>query len=238
MMSTVIKANEAGPILPRLSTVDLADHLAEASAVVEAAQRRAAQIIADAKRKAEHALTAAQETGYNSGLDRGLAEGAHQGHRDAHQESLSRFAQQHANIVSAMQQALQALERMKEDLMITARKDLLDFAVLLATKLTFKIGRLYPESALENLRRALRLVESKTDLTIRMHPDDVAAAQEFAASLLRQAEASRAATIVADESVSPGGCRVETGCTRVDATLETQVDELVSLLLCGKQSNA
>ncbi len=51
-MSTVIKAGRGGPILQRLSTVDLADHLAEAEAVIAEAKRRAAQIVVTAERDA------------------------------------------------------------------------------------------------------------------------------------------------------------------------------------------
>ncbi|MGB2987052.1 MAG: FliH/SctL family protein [Phycisphaerae bacterium] len=237
-MSTVIRAQEAGRILGRLSTVDLADHLAEARAVVEAAQRRAAQIIAEAEARMDRVLADAEESGYQAGYEHGYAEGKEQGHQAAHEESIKRFEQEHANIVAAMQNAVAEIDALKEDLMIAAQRDQLDFAVLVARKLTFAIGRLHPESAVENLRRALRLVESKTDLTIRVHPNDIASLDMFADSVLKQAEASRVVNVVADDSLAPGGCKVETERNRVDATLETQVDEIVSLLLSGKPSNA
>jgi len=236
-MSTVIKANETGTILRRLSTVDLADHLGEARTLVEAAQRRAAQIVAEAQRRKDEAFSQAEETGYRAGYERGLAEGRSKGHEDAHAESLGRFEQQNASVVSAMQRALTAIEVLKEDLMVAARQDLLDFAVRLAGKLTFANGRLNRESAIENLGRALRMVESRTDLTIRLHPEDVAAAGEFARSVVQQADASRVVSIVEDASIAPGGCHVQAGPTQVDATLETQVNELVSLLLCGRPSD-
>lgn len=237
-MPTVIKAKETGPILKRLSTVDLADHLAEARAVVEEARRRAAQITADARIQAEHKLEGARKTGYDSGYERGHAEGTEAGHQAAHDESIQRFDQQHADIVAAMRGAVTQIDAVKEDLMIAAERDVLDFAVSLATRLTFEIGRSHCESVVENLKRALRLVASKTDLTIRVHPDDLAAMETFAAGSLEQVDASRVVNIVVDDSVSRGGCKVESDRTRVDATLETQVDEMVSLLVGRGASDA
>ncbi len=230
-MSTVIKARATGPILKRLSTVDLADHLAEARAVVEEAKRRAAQIKADAKIQAAHVLEEAKKAGYASGYECGHGEGTEAGHRAAHDESIQHFDQQHADIVAGMCGAVAQIDALKEDLMIAAERDVLDFAVSLATRLTFEIGRSYHESVVENLKRALRLVGSQTDLTIRVHSGDLEAMETFAASVFKQVDSARAVNIVTDDSVGRGGCTVESDRTRVDATLETQVDEMVSLLL-------
>ena len=91
---------------------------------------------------------------------------------------------------------------------------------------------------LENLERALRLVGSRTNLTVRVHPDDIASVKKFAGSALAHVEASQAVKIVADDTMAPGGCRVESDRATIDATLETQVGELVSLLLGGNTNNA
>lgn len=230
-MPTVIKAKETGPILKRLSTVDLADHLAEARAVVEEAKRRAEQIKADAKVQAGQVLEEARKAGYDSGYKCGHVDGTEAGHRAAHDESIQQFNQEHADIVADMGRVVAHIDSVKEDLAIAAEKDVLDFAVLLATKLTFEIGRSHHESVVENLERALRLVGSKTDLTIRVHSGDLAAMETFAASVLKQVDAARAVNIVADDSVGRGGCLVESDRTCVDATLETQVNEMVSLLV-------
>ncbi len=237
-MSTVIKARASGPILKRLSTVDLADHLAEARAVVEAAQRRAAQIIAEAEVQAESVLEEARESGHDAGYKQGYAEGTSAGHQTARDESIKQFKQEHGNIVADFQRAISEIDSMKQDLQIQAEKGLLDFAVLVATKLTFMIGRIHRESAVENVKRAIRLVGSKSDVTIRIHSRDISAMEMFADSAIRRADASRVVSIVTDDSIAPGGCKVESGCTNVDATLETQVDEIVSLLIGGEADNA
>ena len=230
---TVIKAGQAGPILERLSTVDLADHLDEARTVVERAKRRAAGIIAQARGERESVLEEARRSGHQTGYQQGHREGTEAGHRAAHLESIERFNTEHAHIVDDLQRATVEIDRMKEDLQITAQQNLLDFAVRVARKLTFAIGKLHRESASANFTRALGLVASKTDLTIRVHPDDIDSMKTFAESVLTRADESAAMKLISDDCVAPGGCTVTTDRTSVDATLDTQIDQMVSLLLGG-----
>jgi flagellar assembly protein FliH len=230
-MSTIIKAGQSGPLLKRLRTVDLADHLAEAKAVIAEAKRHAARIVLDAQRQSEQTLAEAKESGHRAGYESGYAEGTKAGNDSAYKDSIEQFNQRHVDVVAAMQKAVSDIDEMKEDLRISAQKDLLDFAVATASKLTFAIGQLHRESAQANLRRALDLVDSKTDLVIQVNPRDVASIETFADSVSKVVGASRALTIVEDDSIAPGGCKVERWLTEIDATLETQVSEMVSLLV-------
>lgn len=237
-MPTVIKACETGPLLRRLTNVDLVDHLAEARSVIVEATRRASQIISGAEAEAARVLAAARQGGYEAGHRAGYTEGVEAGHQAAHKESIQRFERQQGQLVAGMQAAIEGVDEIKEGLRIAGERDLLEFAIQVATKLTFAIGEIHRESAVENLKRAIRMVGRQTDVTIRVHPDDLAAMDMFARDVLTQANASRAVELVADESLAPGGCRVDSGCTFIDATLETQVAEIVSLLLGGKAGDA
>jgi flagellar assembly protein FliH len=230
-MPTIIKAGHTGPILKHLTTVDLADHLAEADAVLERARRQASRIASDARRDAERGREEAGKRGYEAGYKQGYEEGTAAGREAAFSESVERFNRQQADIVAAMQQAVEQYTGMKEKIRIAAERDMVDFAVRMASRLTYEIGRLHREAAIESVARALRLVGSKTDLTIRVHPDDAEAIRAFAPSVLEQVELAGSVEIVEDNSFSPGGCRVSSASTDLDATLETQVGEMVALLL-------
>lgn len=234
-MSTVIKVGQTGPILQRLSTVDLADHLAEAEAFIAEAQRRASQIAVIADRDAERLRTTARQMGYREGFDKGYKEGTDRGREAAWDAATRKFDAQHSDIVVVMESAIAEIDSLKGDLVIQAEQHLLAFAVRLAQALTYAIGRLDRESAKANLDRSLRLVDSKTNLVVHAHPDDVSTLGTFAASVLEKAEKSRSLKIVPDEKMAPGGCRVEYGRFEVDATLDTQVEEMVTLLLGSRQ---
>ncbi len=237
-MSSVIKAGASGPILKRLSTVDLADHLSEARVVVESAKGRGADIVAEAEARADELLERSKKSGHEAGHRLGHEGGMEAGRRAAFDEACERFQREHATIVADLGRAIHEIDDTKEQLQIEAERNLLEFAVRIATRLTFAVGRFHRGAARENLTRAIRLVQSKTDLTIRVHPSDLDSIRTFAGSVLQEVDDSQAVTIEPDEAMAPGGCKVESEPTRVDATLETQVDEIVSLLLGAPASDA
>lgn len=236
VVSTVIKAGQAGTIIPRLSTVDLADHLEEARAVVEAAERKARQMITDAKEESRRMFVDARRSGQERGYAVGYEGGQRAGYDAAHQESTQKFDRQHGAIVEDMKRAIGKINEIEVDLRIDSERDLLEFAVQFAGKMTYAIGGLDGKAVKENFQRAVRYVRSKRDLTVRLHPQDESAFHEFAPEVMAHFDDSVNFRLKTDGSIAPGGCVVEADGTIVDATLETQMDEMVALLL-GKGSN-
>lgn len=230
-MSTLIRAGEAGQLLQRLSTVDLADHLREAHTFMDESKRRAQQIVAQAEARAAEVLKEANRVGHAAGFSEGRDEGFKAGRQAAFDEAMQRFEKEQSDVVESMKRSISDVDGLKRDLLIAAERDLLEFAVAVASKLTFSVGRLHRESAVENLKRALRQVAAKTNLTIYAHTNDIESLKKFASSVIPFVEGAQAFRIEADPALAPGGCRVENDRTKIDATLETQVDELVSVLL-------
>ena len=230
-MSVVIKAGQAGKILPRLSTVDLADHLREARAVVEAARQRASNMIDDAQTESKPLWEKAKKEGYQSGYDHGRREGSKAGHTEAFDKATQRFNREQASMVEAIEIATRAIKELKHDLEVRARQDLLEFAMACAAKLTFQIGTLDRKAAQANLDRALALVSNKTNVRIRVNPADLESIKTYAPSILIPGDEGNSVVIEADDAIHPGGCLVASQETEVDATLQTQLDQLVTLLL-------
>lgn len=230
-MSTVIKAGGDAKVLGGLSTLDLADHADEARRIIREGRRRAAQILTDARRERDRLLSEIRKTAYEAGYKDGYQQGATAGRETAYNDAMQRFTDANAQVTSDLIRVVDEVDGTKQDLRIAAERELLEFALRLTAKLTFALGRARHESATSNLQRALELVQAKTDLVVRAHPDDVEALASFAESARARLEESHAMRVVPDDSIAPGGCVVRTEATEVDARLETQVDELVSLLL-------
>ena len=204
---------------------------------MQQAQRQASRTMSRAQDEAQRLGGEAKQQGYDEGFQLGQTEGREAGYSAAHDEAMESFQKEHSDVVQAMQEAVAAIDALKEDLVIAARRDVLELALLIARKLTFAIGEVHCESACENLDRALRLVGSKTDLVIHANPQDIAAMETFAESTLGRLDAANTVTIAADDEMAPGGCRVLTERTSIDAALETQVDEIVSLILGGHRDH-
>ena len=230
-MSTVIKAGETGQLLRRLSTVDLADYVQEGRGLVTEAIRRAASTIEEAKREADRLQETAQREGYEVGHTKGEEEGRRSGREVAYAESLQRFEQEHQTVVRSLLRAIDELDAVQDDVREAAEQELLSLAVKVASKLTFAIGEVNREAAKRNLDRALALIGTKDGLVVHVNPVDLGSIRTYAESALQHARASSMVSIEPDDRVAPGGCKVTGSRIEIDATLETQVDELVSLLI-------
>jgi len=243
-MTTVIRAGDVPGLSSRLTAVDLSDHFVEAKQLVARAQSHAERILDQARNEAARLGPQAQKNGYDAGYaegsERGYAEGKgngeKEGYENAYRDATQRFDEQHAAIVRNFERLADQLESQREALFVAAKRDLLDFAIGVATKLTYRIGSLDSQAAVANLDRSLQLVQSKRDLTVRAHPDDLAAIEEFASSALPRLRGEGGLMAIADASIDRGGCVVQHETGEVDATLSTQIDELVGLLLGDRTS--
>lgn len=240
-MSTIIKAGESGPILRALSTVDLADHLSEARNVLRRARLEAARILEEAHQAAagkaaefnrdlNQARQDAVAEGHREGFAAGLEEGRKEGWAAAFQEAREKFVAEQAVATAELVRMTERLDAMKEDFRATAENDLLEFALLAASKMTFEIGVRFEEAAKENVRRAIQLVGEQSGITVRVHPHSAEVLRKFAPEAVAVVENSPALKIETDEAIAPGGCVVESRHTRIDATLEAQVNELTRIL--------
>lgn len=230
-MSTVIKKGQDGKLVQRLVSFDLADHLAEARSVVAAARREAGQIIEAAKRQGEHIRVEAREQGHREGYEEGHREGVTQGRQQALEVAGERFDRDHANLAASMTAVIESVEREKRDLLIEAGRDVLEFAVALAAKVTGCVAQANRQAAVANVERALRLVSGKTDVSIRVNPADAETLRTFAADRLAEIADRRHVRVIEDESITAGGAVVTSAGQEIDARIESQLAQITTLLL-------
>ena len=181
------------------------------------------------------AAAVAWAVGHRDGLEQGRSEGFALGHAEGlaagttagHDRAL-------LDGRAAADVALAALDsesrRTLDDLLATTE----DIAAG-AAELGFRIAELVLERELElsadpgaeAVRRAARLLpdtgaaELET-LTARLHPDDLDRLTETPDDLV----SGRSLQVVADPTVAPGGCVLESGATRVDATIPSALGRI------------
>lgn len=235
-MSSIIKAGKTGHYQQSLSSLHLIDHVAEAKKEIEATKRKAEQTLAQANLEKDNIFADAKKTGHQAGYEEGYVEGKENGFEAAHKDATENFLKEQQNLLSDLQKLLSEVDAERENLLISAERNLLDFAISLSSKLTFAIGKEYRESAIENAKRAIQLIGTKSNLNVRVHPDDIEAMEKFSKSMVKQIGESAVLNLLPDESMAPGGCMVMNEHSDIDARLETQVDELVALL-AGNKTN-
>ncbi len=107
-----------------------------------------------------------------------------------------------------------------------AEKQMIDLAFALAERIVRREIARSPDIPLDLVREALDLVGRNKPLRIIMHPTDhrenLDELRRMAAAVHRTGEVE----LVADQSVEPGGCVVETPDGRVDQTVSAQLTRI------------
>lgn len=231
---TVIKITDQNPhLIRRLETVNVADHLGEARLVLRKSREESREILRQARIEGEQALEAASAKGFKSGFGRGYEAGRKTGFEAAFKEAKADFAQKQSQLVETFKRAIEQFDAQKRDLFISASSDMLDFAMQVARRVTHRIGVVDREAARENLQAALRLVERQTELTVYVNPVDANSIKDFAEDAEDVLAGAKHFQIEEDEELAPGGCRLVTPATDIDASIETQLSQIEALVTGG-----
>jgi len=128
---------------------------------------------------------------------------------------------------SAFASLAQALADSRTQLEDALSEEVLALALKVASQVLRTSLKVKPELVLPVVREAIRLLPSaQGDATIAINPLHAELVETHLAEELK----SGAWRVVADESVAPGGCRIETASGAVDATLKTRWERVIATL--------
>jgi flagellar biosynthesis/type III secretory pathway protein FliH len=172
------------------------------------------RLVMSAREQAQQVLEAAHVAGElerRRAYELGLAEG-----REAAAAELTE------TLVRARQEAEQMREASREAAIPIARR--------MAERIVGRALELHPSLIADIATQALAASRARTGVvTLRVHPLDLLALEEQRARLLTRLPGVDL-TLVGDESISQGGCVVETSSGRLDARLERQLDAIEKAL--------
>lgn len=163
-----------------------------------------AQALADARSEAEAKVREA----YNEGLRRGFEAG-----REEFQRAVGSAAEA---LAAATDQIAQSYEQFLESL----EPQVMRLVQGIVERVIGREVRMDPELVVSAVRRALACLTDRARLTVRVNPADLEALRNQKAALLERIEGVVQFSMEGDESVSPGGCTVDTDTCHVDARIE------------------
>ncbi len=228
-MAGIIKATQAEhDEAARASAVlKLNDLAQEARTIVLEARQQAAQILADATRKADQTAGAARAQARRDGLEearRQVREEIEQHGRQSLQEAAGQLRQLGEVFTSRLEETRQELQRQ-------ARRELLTFAVELAEKIVGRVAEKDIAAAKRNLAKVLEMIGTRGEVTLRVNPDQFELLREHAGQLMAEMEIRGQVNIAPDAEISPGGVKLLSRDGEIDATVETQFSALSGALL-------
>ncbi|MBB4865397.1 flagellar assembly protein FliH [Pseudomonas nitritireducens] len=178
----------------------------------------------------EEATEAGHKAGFSQGHAEGLAQGLEEGRNKAYQEASDEAARAVVQFVAPIREAQEAFfEALKDNDRVIAQR-IAELAVKVAHKL---VGHVIDLNVSAVAQTVADLLKSDPEVLgkpkLWLNPEDIAIVREA------HAEALDAAgwTVVADESLHRGGCRVTNEQGEIDASIETRWAHLSNALSLG-----
>lgn len=176
----------------------------------------------------EHIRHEAYQEAYNEGFATGEKEGFHSGQLKASQEAERILTERLKGLERLMQQLFEPIAQQDQALELA----LLDLLKHLVREVIQRELVMDSSQITQVVREALKLLPMGADaICIYLNPVDFA---QIKALRARHEESWR---ILEDESLMPGGCRVETEHSRIDASIETRTARLMAQLLDQQQDH-
>jgi len=168
--------------------------------------------IDDAENKAETLRKSEAE-----GFDKGFAAGIEQGIRAGQKEIAERL--------SRLDSVISELDHVKERKIQEILPEIVDLSLEIARKIVHRKIEQDREIIVTVVREAVKKIGREEKMLIRVNPADY---DTMISNLevLREESRLKDITIEPSESVSPGGCYIETPTAEVDARIEEQIREL------------
>lgn len=149
-----------------------------------------------------------------------------QGYAQGERAGIEVAARQLQAVHGRLGQTLDQLVGLREELTYRTERQVVELALAMATRILHREISLDRELLLVMARIALDRMGDGTAATIRLHPDDEAAARGT-----RESWPDGSVVIIADPAVRPGGCVVQTEKGQIEVGVDAQVKELATALL-------
>jgi flagellar assembly protein FliH len=211
----------------------LADITTQANEIILDARKTAAGIRTEARANAEAARRQAHEQGYSEGFAEGQARGMQDGARAAADQARARIEDQSKQLVDSARSILAAIEEVGDRPYQLAADEVLEFAIDLSTKIVGHLARTDTSVARGNLVKAMKLAGADGEMIVAVNPVQLHELSRDFAEFVEVIDASSRARLVGDRQVAPGGVKITTARGVIDATVETQLDKVVSALAAG-----
>ncbi len=147
------------------------------------------------------------------------------GRMDAEKLLREQMMQQRSELAVLQKGILQSLRSSSTQVVQQSEALLVDLALEVARRLVAGIS-ITPDMVSGSIREALDQVETSTEITVQIHPDDLALLQQIAEADRPGAELPEPIRLHPNPSIERGGCLVQTRFGLIDNQRETKLRHL------------
>jgi len=193
---------------------NLADVSAKAQSELNQVKLKAAEIVKQAQKDGEKIRQKA------------AIEGRQQAEDDARKRLKAEVDQQAATLLPALKQIVQELTNNKQQWMQQWERSAIDVAVAIAEKVIRREVEHAPQISATLIRETLQMAADCGEIHIRLNPQDLASMDRGDDMVCDELKKLASSQIIADKSVTRGGCLVETKYGSVDNRIESQLTRI------------
>jgi len=162
-----------------------------------------------------------RQNGYSEGLDVGQAEAK------KIEAQANQTAQQARQTIEQFKSLLVEVNNQKNNLYLSAEREILELAILLAKKIIRTYAQNDQNIVLDTIKQALPILVEKSNLILKVAPDQEKFIRDNMEDIMMMDNELKKIKIETDRRVGAGGVILETDSGRVDARLEKQLETLV-----------
>lgn len=226
MTGRIIKAGEMAD--RQLVRYNPDDALRSVQEKVEAASSQ----IREERDRATAEVQRIHEEAAKRGYDAGFAKGSEEG-RAAEQAAYQRkleeeVASRCTSLKDAMEGVAARADAARVEWLVEWEESAVEIVRAIASRVARKVVASDESTIRRTLREILQLVANSGKVVAYLHPADIESIQWPSNPLSSWATKQQDLEFVADETLTRGGCRVETEFSSIDATVETQIEKLLS----------
>jgi flagellar assembly protein FliH len=133
-------------------------------------------------------------------------------------------------MIHQFREILLDIERQRKDLYKAFEKEMLQLVVDISKKVIRHELKLHEDIILATLQEALQYVVDRRKLVVHLNPVDYQYLLAHPEGLSLPPDGAGGVKVIEDHSITRGGCFLETSFGEVDATVESQFNEIVCLI--------
>lgn len=215
-MAAILKATGQQSVhtTPQAVAFNFDDVTAKAQAYLADVRGQAAGIVSDAQGQADQIRQQARRDGRQDAA------------RDAEEAIQGKIEQQLQFLVPAISEAVVEVQRERTAWLRRWEQNVVTLAVAIAERVIRREVTAQPEISLDLLREALQMAAGMGKLRVHLHPQDRAALASNLAMVVAEMNQLAPTELIADEAITPGGCRVDTDYGSIDQQIESQLNRI------------
>lgn len=187
----------------------------EAEKIIRNANDEAARLVADSQERAKQIEQEAQQQGWEDGYERGT--------HKAGEEYSGRLEEANDIVQNAFAE--------RQEIIAGSEDEIIHLAMAVARKVISNELVANPESIVEIVKRAIQKVTDREEVSVRVNPENLDTTISAQDEISQSVKGIRKFKVLADPSVTLGGCVVETPNGNVDARIERQLEEIEQALM-------